>query len=113
VAAPDFVIKAHDQLPAIAATLVDADLVPVDISDATVLFIMANATSRVVKLTSEATVVDGVAGRVEYQWNDTTDTATPGEYVAEWQVTFGDGKKQTFPSNSYNTVSIVADLDNA
>lgn len=110
--ASDFTIKAHDRLPAIAATLVDADSAPVDISDGTVTFIMADANTRMVKVASDATVVNGSQGAVQYEWTG-ADTATPGEYVAEWQVTFSDGKQQTFPSTGYNTVTIVADLDNA
>jgi hypothetical protein len=108
----DFTIKAHDRLPAISATLVDADQAPFPIPDgATVLFVMANATSRIVKVNAAAVVVDANVGKVRYQWA-IGDTATPGDYVAEWQVTAG-GLAQTFPSAGYNTVTIVADLDNA
>jgi BppU N-terminal domain len=109
---PDFTIKAHDRLPAIAATLVDAEQVPVNLTGATITFIMADATSRIVKTASAAVLVNPEQGQVRYDWAS-IDTATAGDYVAEWQVTYAGGKQQTFPSNSYNTVTIVADLDNA
>jgi hypothetical protein len=108
----DFSLKAHDLLPSITATLVDADQAPVNVSSSTVSFIMAQATNRIVAVNADAVIVDGPNGIVRYDW-DPADTAAVGEFVAEWQVTFPGGKKQTFPSAGYNTVSIVADLDNA
>ena len=109
---PDLTIKAHDRLPSIAATLVDAAGAPVDITGSTVTFIMATATSGTIKVNAAAVIVSGTGGQVRYDWL-AADTSTPGSYNAEWQVTFGSGKKQTFPSDGYNTVTVFADLDGA
>lgn len=109
----DFSLKAHDRLPSIAAQFVDASAAPVDLTNAiAVTFIMSTADKKDVRTNSSATVVDAPTGKVRYDWQ-TVDTATPGDYLAEWQVTWLGGLKQTFPSESYNTVSIIADLDNA
>lgn len=36
---------------------------------------------------------------------------TPGKYKQEWEITFSDGTKHTFPSDDYNYVEIIPDLN--
>jgi hypothetical protein len=54
-------------------------------------------------------VTDGIDGKVEYRWT-TGDTDTIGTYDCEFEVTWTDGGKQTFPPDKYLTVEIVAEL---
>jgi hypothetical protein len=108
----DFTLKAHDRLPSIRATL-STDNVPVDLTTATgVKFIMKSATGTGVKVNATAAIVDFSSGIVQYDWI-AVDTDTPGSYLGEWQVTWSTGKPQTFPTLSYHTIDILADLDGA
>lgn len=110
---PDFVIKAHDRLPSIQATLSTGentvDLSPVGVA---VNFILTSAVGVAPKVNAAAVLVDAASGIVRYDWA-ATDTNTPGSYLGEWQVTWPDGRKQTFPTESYHVISVLADLDNA
>jgi hypothetical protein len=110
----DFSIKAHDTMPAISATLSTANGTPVDLTNATsVKFIMAASPGGAIKVAAAATInTPKTLGQVTYQWI-ATDTATPGTYQAEWEVTWASGGVQTFPTLSYHTVAVVADLENA
>ena len=66
--------------------------------------------------TREAPVVDGVAtafdpnnGIVQYKFM-TGETDIPGEYDAQWIVTFSLGEVQTFPGDGYDRVIVIDDL---
>ena len=109
--AADFTIKANDEKPSIQATLA-AGGSPVNLAGATVHFILADKTSGTVKVNAAAVIVDAAAGVVRYDWI-AADTGAPGSYQAEWQVTWGDGGRQTFPTLTYHSVDVLADLDGA
>lgn len=116
----DFEIKANDRLPTIEATLgFGAPAVQADLDDlATVLanantrvsFIMRKQGDPAPKIDKLATIVDASTRRVRYEWAD-GDTDTPGQYQAEWEVVYPDGKAQTFPLKTYHSVDVLADLD--
>jgi hypothetical protein len=112
VADSDFTIKAFDRLPSIQATLSD------DLTSATsVDFIMRPALNGVpsgtVKVNSPAVIVTtGVTSVVRYDWA-ATDTDTAGQYVAEFEAHYSGGKTRTFPTTTYLTISVLADLDGA
>jgi hypothetical protein len=105
--AADFTIKANDRLPSIQATL------SADLTTATgVNFIMKSVQGNTIKVNAAATIVTPASGVVRYDWI-AVDTATPGSYQAEWQVTWTGGKKQTFPTLTYHSIDVLADLDGA
>lgn len=108
-ATADFTLKAHDQKPSIEADLATGG-VATNLTGATVKFIMADKDTGTVKVTAAAVIVDAANGTVRYDWVP-ADTDTPGNYQAEWEVTWSDGTKQTFPTLTYITVDILADLD--
>jgi hypothetical protein len=118
----DFTIKAFDTLPVIEATLgyatpaVQADLD--DLADAlanpatVVSFIMRKTADPTPKVNAVAEVVDAAARRVRYVWTN-TDTSVVGSFQAEWEVVFPDGGVRTFPTGSYHSIDVLADLDGA
>lgn len=110
--ASDFSLKSHDRLPSIQATLSVGGL-PVDLTLAVSLkFIMTNATTNAIVVNHAATMVAPLtSGVVRYDWQ-AADTTVPGNYLGEWEVTWATGK-QTFPTLTYHTIQILADLDNA
>ena len=113
-ATADWTMKANDLAPSIQAALT-SNGAAVDLTNATVKFIMRSADANfvpgtgAVAINSPGVVVNAAGGIVRYDWA-TGDTATPGNYVAEWQVTIG-GKPETFPTLTYHAITIVADLD--
>lgn len=108
----DFTIKAFDRLPSIQATFSSAGA-PVDLTAATaVKFIMRPTSGGATKVNAAATIVTPTGGVVRYDWL-AADTNTPGSFQAEWEVTWTGGKKQTFPTTTYHTVDVLADLDGA
>lgn len=110
--AADFFIKQDDRLPEFGCILSDADEQVVNLSGATIMFIMrprGGDPDDDPKVEASASVVSAPAGSVKYAWA-TGDTDTAGSYNAEWEVTFADGRSETFPNNSNLVVKITADL---
>lgn len=106
----DFTIKSHDRLPSIQATLGSGGAA-VDLTTATaVTFIMRAINGGTVKVDAAASIVSAASGVVRYDWA-AVDTNTPGQYQAEWEVVWSGNRKQTFPTTSYHTVDVLADLD--
>ena len=105
----DFYIKQNDTSPTFEATLLDADGAAVDYTGAlSVNFHMTTAAG--------ATLVDAamvetapLTGVVSYFWN-TGDTATAGTHNAEIELTFADGKIQTFPNFGFWKVEVSEEL---
>jgi hypothetical protein len=113
--AGDFALKAHDRLPHIEAVLGFAPNFVADLTTATqVRFIMRDQTkpNGAPKVNDVGVIVEPTLGAVRYEWK-ATDVDTPGVYNAEWEVTYEDGLKQTFPTLTYHTVLVLADLDGA
>jgi hypothetical protein len=106
----DFSIKRNDRRPYIRMSLGYDDGSAANLAFATgVRFLMRECKTGKLKVSAAAIVVDAETGLVEYQWA-VGDTNTPGKYDVEWEVTWGDGKPQTFPGEGYNTVEVTADL---
>lgn len=106
----DIYVKAGDTRPRIKARL-SADATDVFSS---VLFHMAKKDGTLV-------IEDGVAsieeqpsaesgGIVSYQWVS-GDTDDPGEYNAEFEVHFNDGRIESYPNSEYLTVHIIEGLN--
>jgi hypothetical protein len=108
-------MKRNDLEPSVRGIIEAPPGTPVDITGCPVRFIMRLQGSVGVlpsppKVDAYATVVDGVAGIVEYAWAD-GDTDTAGTYLAEFEVTFAGGRRRTFPSKGHLFVVISPDLD--
>lgn len=112
---PNFYIKQHDTAPTIAGQITDQFGNAINLTGASVTFIMklaslGNTGSPLVN--AAAVITDAVNSKVSYSWL-AADTATAGDYSAEWQVIYATGKKQTFPDPGYLLVRVTADLDGA
>lgn len=110
----DLVIKEGDTAPALRATFVHQNGMPVNLAGATVtVTIRSQASGPVLVAAAPAAIVGPPAdGTVEYEWQ-AGDTDTPGLYNAEWEVTWASGDTQTFPSDGYTVIEISADLVSA
>lgn len=65
-----------------------------DLSGAQVFFQMRRAADRRLMVNKAAAIDVAASGEVHYALA-ANDTAIPGEYVLEWQVTYPSGRKQT------------------
>ena len=104
-----FRIKQNDTSPSLEATLSDANLVPVNITYATVMLHM-KAISGAVVLTRQMTITDAENGVVQYDWQ-AGDTATVGTYYVEFEVTYSDGNVETFPNTGSLPLVITRELN--
>lgn len=100
-------IKVGDDLPVISDSLTYSDESVPDLAGATVRFIMRGPWAATPKIDAAATVLDQntVPGGVQYVWQP-ANVDTPGEYRAEWRVTFANAKEMTFPTSGTMTVII-------
>lgn len=105
----DFVLKKGDPSPAIKATLKDSAGTAVNLTDAAVKFLTRQRGQTTNKVDAAATIDNASGGKVSYAWA-AVDVDSVGEFDAEWEVTYSTGLKQTFPSDGYLAVRVVADL---
>ena len=104
-------MKAGDTAPVVRATLLDENGDPVDLTGASVKFVMATTTTpKIVKVEADCVLESAPAGVVAYEWAEGDTATAAGEYVAEFEVVFADAKVQTFPTDGYIDVTIVDDL---
>lgn len=104
----DFVIKRKDRLPVLTAAFTDAVGMPIDLTNATVNFIMANTQGKAL-VNAPCVITDAVNGKVEYRWQD-GDTAEAGEHYAEFEIDFS-GMKLTIPYDGYLKIRVLEDLN--
>lgn len=102
-------IKQNDTLPALVAYLYNPDGSVVDLTGATVKFIMRLTSGGAAKVDTAATVVTATSGYVKYSWV-AADTDTVGEYEGEFEVTFSGGAIQTYPNSKYIKIKVVDDI---
>jgi Rib/alpha/Esp surface antigen-like repeat protein len=67
---------------------------PIDLTGATVAFQMRKPDDRRYTVNALATIEDATAGQVRYEWGP-NDLAVPGDYQAQFEITFPNGKVQT------------------
>lgn len=111
-----FNIKQNDRRPLFVVALKDdfgeATEAAVNLTTAsTAVFNMRLAASpQTLKINRAGCAIsDAANGEVTYSWG-TADTNTNGAYQAEVEVTWNDGKVETFPNNTYWTVNVVDDI---
>ena len=104
----DVTIKRGDTRNCIKAVLKDSAGEPVNLAGCEVKFLMAPLGQAAV-INRAAHIQDAAAGEVWVVWVP-GDTDKSGVYQAEFKVTYGDGRKETFPSDGYISIQIMNDL---
>jgi hypothetical protein len=106
----DWTIVSGDTSPYFAEDLEYTNKRPVNIEGAVIELILRSLTARApAELTGEVVVTDAEKGQFYYA-PSVADTAVPGNYTANWRVTFGDGGIQTFPTTGYLWLEVQPNL---
>lgn len=109
-----FDIKRGDTAPALNTRLFDRHGEVIDLSSVNdVSFYMRDVNYNTVISDNTAkgvSVVDGINGEVEYQWQQ-GDTDEIGSYAAEFEVEFSDGTIRTFPPIGHYDVEVTEDIN--
>lgn len=106
-----FTIKQYNTVPSLEATLVDYLGQPVSLAGATIVFAMRSQNNQNLVIDGVAFIVDAAAGKVAYQW-DQGDTNTDGAFIGEFQVTYPNGGKESFPNGDYIQIHVVRSAGN-
>ena len=101
-------LKRGDTRHAIRAILKDSSGSPVDLTDCTVSFHMAPL-GRPPTISRQVDIHDAEGGEVWVVFAP-GETDVSGVYRAEFQVVYGDGRRETFPNNGYINIQIQSDL---
>ena len=105
-----FYIKANDTASFITRDLKDAFGAPVNVTGAAVKFSMRVKPAGTVKVDDQdAVIVTAGTGRVRYEWT-AANTNTADEYEGEFQVTYANGKIQTFPNDGHIPIVVTDDI---
>lgn len=83
-----------DTAPPIRSQIRKEDDTPKDLTGVTVKFQMRKSDDKRYTVDAAASVDDADEGRVSYSWAP-NDLAVPGDYICQWELTFGDGRVQT------------------
>ena len=105
-----FYIKQNDTASFLTRDLKDAFGAPVNVTGAAVKFSMRVKPAGTVKVDDEdAVIVTAGTGRVRYEWT-AANTNTADEYEGEFQVTYANGKIQTFPNDGHIPIVVTDDI---
>lgn len=105
----DFVIKQGDTLPILLDSLTYSDDSAVDLTGASVNFVMRSQTAATPVINTTATIVSAAAGTVSYTFTE-ANSATVDLYMGNWTVTFSGGAQMTFPTVGYLSISVEENL---
>jgi hypothetical protein len=102
-----FFVKTGDTAPSLIYALLPAS---VDLTGATVRFNMRTRTGTVLINRAAAVVVVATeAPTVRYDWQ-AGNTDTSGFHEAEFEVTYSNGRIETFPNDSFIGVAVTGDI---
>lgn len=110
-----FIIKQNDRRPLFVVALKDnlgeQDEAAVDLTTATsAVFNMRADGGGAVKVNrGSMAITTPASGVCTYSWG-TADTNTVGTFEAEAEITWSDGKVETFPNSDYWEVQVVDDI---
>jgi hypothetical protein len=106
----DFIIQKGTTRPILNSTLTYSDGSTVNLTGATVKFVMRPVTATAPTTSAGATITSATSpATVQYTFT-AVDTQSAGQFQAQWAVTFGDGSTMNFPTDGYLEVSVTEDL---
>jgi hypothetical protein len=107
-----FYIKQNDTASFLTRDLKDAFGAPVNVTGAAIKFSMRVKPAGTMKVTTQdGVIVNAGIGRIRYEWNSSDgDTNTADEYEGEFQVTYANGKIQTFPNDGHIPIVVTDDI---
>lgn len=105
---PDYWIAQGDSAAVITRTLSD-ESGPVNLTGASVQFIMFQRGATSAKVNAAATLTDAPNGGVSYALS-ASDTDTAGDWWGRFKVTYNNGKARTFPNDSYLSIQITPEV---
>ncbi len=107
---PDAYWKQGDTSPAISEQLLSGTGAVVDLTGASIKFMMWGQGDAAIKVNAAASIVGAPTnGTVSYT-PTALNTDTQGDYLVEWQVTFGGGAVETFPNADWQKVRVKDDI---
>jgi hypothetical protein len=109
-----FTLKQFDTAPAFVVALKDnfgeTNEAAVNLTTASsAVFNMRSLAGSVYISRGSAAITSASTGVVTYNWG-TADARTVGSYEAEIEIVWANGTIETFPNDSYWTVSVVDDI---
>ena len=102
---PDFVAKQLDAAPTWSDTLSYSNGTNPNLTAASVNFVMRSLTNTAASINAAATIVNTLEGEVSFT-PTALQTATAGDFIGSWVVTFSSGVVQTFPTVGYLDIVI-------
>jgi len=100
----DITFVQGDTAPILKAQIIKPDKTARNLSAATsIRFQMRKSDDRRYTVDAAATIVTPTEGRVSYSWG-ASDLSVAGEYIAQWEIHWSDGKVQT--TDPPNTITV-------
>ena len=106
--AQEFFIKRNDLSPTIRVSLKDALGAYVNLNEASVSFKMRPIRGGSI-ISNSAEIFETSTATVQYIWQG-SDTSVSGSYNAEFEVTYADGKIESFPNSGFIRIEILEDI---
>ena len=111
--AVDFCIKQNDTWPKLQVQALTASGSTIDLTNASTVVFRGVKINGAATITGGASVTDGSAGSVEYDWGTTgtVDTARPvtaGDYKGEFGISFSDDSTARIPNNGYISIRVLS-----
>ena len=88
------------------AELTLSGVVPSSTPPDSITFHLENEAGSAVDRTASLVSADATKWTVQY-WPVAEDVAAPGDYKAQWRLTFSGGKSQSFPDDGYIEIKII------
>ena len=105
----DYNTKIGDNRPSLTTILTQEDGTPIDLTGSTVKLLLKHEENGT-KLNFTCTLLAPTLGTLKYDWI-IGDIAVPGKYLAEFEITYGNGNKQTVPNSGFYSVIVNLDLN--
>lgn len=108
----DLTISQGATTPVLSETITDQNGNSVNLTSATVIFIMRQLSSSTPTVNAAATITNATAGQVTYSWSS-ADTATAGLYMGQFHCVLSGGSTYDFPNQGFLMIEVQENLTSA